>query len=283
MAVKRSLNNSLTSRQMRTGWRLPFHWGGGELIVAAILIVGILSLGSGMFGRWINGAGEGGLLAVPLHSLGEADYGVDEITRPVPAIGLEIIQDLLGIEEPPETGGLPGIALITPNEQSPTPTPTLAFIGVIPWTATPTGNNLDSATATKGPRQSASPYPTAQATPTPTWTYRPPDTPLPTSTPGISRTSTPMPTKIPPTATAPIPATSTPMPTQILPTATAPIPATSMPPSSPLPPPTNTPNPSPTPLPVTSATPRPTRSSTLAVTPTAQYTPAVTAGTPSLP
>ncbi|MBE9474385.1 MAG: hypothetical protein IMY85_05800, partial [Chloroflexi bacterium] len=75
MAVKRSINNWLTSRQMRKGWGLPFHWGGGELIVAAILIVGILSLGSGMFGRWINGAGEGGLLPVALHSLGEADYG----------------------------------------------------------------------------------------------------------------------------------------------------------------------------------------------------------------
>jgi type VI secretion system secreted protein VgrG len=232
--------------------------------VAAILIVGILSLGSGMFGRWINSAGEGGLLPVPLHSLGEADYGVDEITRPVPAIGLEIIQDLLGFEEPPETGGVPEIALITPGDPSPTPTPTLDFIGVVPRTATPTENNLDSATATPGPRQSATPFRTAQATPTPTWTNSPPDTPIPTSTPGRSATSTPMPTQVPPTATAPVPATSTPMPSQ-------------------LPPPTNIPNPSPTPPQVTSDAPRPTRSSTQVITPAAHYTPAVTAETPSLP
>ena len=264
MAVIRLVDSWLTSRQMRKGWGLPFHGGGGELIVAAILIVGILSLGSGMFGRLINGAKEGGLLPVPLHSLGEADYGVDDVTRPVPAIGLEIIQDLLGIEEPPETGGMLEIALITPSDPSPTPTPTptLPFIGEIPLTATPTANNLDSATATPGPGQSATPFPTAQATPTPTWTISSPDTPMPTSTPGISATSTPMPTQMLPTATAPIPATSTQSPSQ-------------------LPPPTNTPNPSPTPLPDISATPpRPTRSaSTLAVTPTDQYTPVV----PSLP
>ena len=264
MAVIRSINIWLTSRQMRKGWGLPFHWGGGELIVAAILIVGILSLSSGMFGRWINGAGEGGLLPVPLHSMGEADYGVDAITRPVPAIGLEIIQDLLGIEEPPETGGLPEIAMIITSDPSPTPTPTIPFIGEIPLTATPTANNLESATATKGPGQSATPFPTGQATPIPTSTISPPNTPIPTSTPGIN-------------------ATSTPMPTQMLPTATAPIPATSKPSPSPLPQPTNTPNPSPTPLPVISATPRPTRSSTLAATAQYTHTPAVTAGTPSLP
>ncbi len=283
MAVIRSINIWLTSRQMRKGWGLPFHWGGGELIVAAILIVGILSLSSSMFGRWINGAGEGGLLPVPLHSLGEADYGVDDITRPVPAIGLEIIQDLLGIEESPETGGLPEIAMITPSEPSPTPTPTLPLIGEIPLTATPTANNLENATATKGPGQSATPFPTGQTTPIPTSTISPPNTPIPTSTPGINATSTPMPTQIPPTATALIPATSTPMPTQMLPTATAPIPATSKPSPSPLPQPTNTPNPSPTPLPVISATSRPTRSSTLAATAQYTHTPAVTAGTPSLP
>ena len=264
MAGIRFINIWLTSRQMRKGWGLPFYWGGGELIVAAILIVGILSLGSGISGRWINGANEGGLLPVSLHSLGEADYGVDDVTRPVPAIGLEIIQDLLGIEEPPETGGMLEIALITPGVPSPTPTPTLSFIGEIPWTATPTVNNLDSATATKGPGQSATPFPTAQATPTPTWTISPPDTPMPTSTPGISATSTPMPTQMLPTATVPILATSTPSPSL-------------------LPPPTNTPNPSPTPLPVISATPRPTRSSTLAATAQYTHTPAVTAGTPSLP
>ncbi len=264
MAVIRSIHIWLTSRQMRKGWGLSLHWGGGELILAAILIVGILSLGSGMFGRWINGTGEGGLLPVSLHSLGEADYGVDDVIRPVPAIGLEIIQDLLGIEEPPETGGKLEIALITPGDSSPTPSPTLPFNGVIPLTATPTVNNLGSATAPPGPGQSATPFPTAQATPIPTSTISPPDTPIPTSTPGINATSTPMPTQKPPSATATIPATSVPSPSQ-------------------LPPPTNTPNPSPTPLPVISATPRPTRSSTLVVTPTAQYTPVVTAGTPSLP
>ncbi len=274
MAVIRSIHIWLTSRQMRKGWGLSLHWGGGELILAAILIVGILSLGSGMFGRWINGTGEGGLLPVTLHSLGEADYGVDDISRSVPAIGLEIIQDLLGIEEPPETGGKLEIALMTPGDPSPTPTPTLPFNGVIPLTATPTVNNLGSATAPPGPGQSATPFPTAQATPIPTaqatpiptLTNSPPDTPMPTSTPGIS-------------------ATSTPIPTQIIPTATAPIPATSVPSPSPLPPPTNTPNPSPTPLPVISATPpRPTRSPyTMVVTPNDEYTPVVSTGTPSLP
>ena len=276
MAVTRLIESWLTSRQMRKVWGLPFHWGGGELIVAAILIVGVLSLGSGMFGRWINGAGEGGLLPVPLHSLGKADYGVDEITRPVPAIGLEIIQDLLGIEEPPETGELPEIAMIITSDPSPTPTPTILFIGEIPLTATPTANNLESATATKGPGQSATPFPTGQATPIPTSTISPPDTPIPTST--INIPDTPI-----PTSTPGINATSTPMPTQMLPTATAPIPATSKPSPSPLPPPTNTPNPSPTPLPVISATPRPTRSSTLVVTPNDEYTPVVSTGTPSLP
>jgi hypothetical protein len=292
MAVKRSLNKRLTSLQLRKGWGLPIHWGGGELIVAAILIVGILSLGSGMFGRWINSAGEGGLLPVPLHSLGEADYGVDEITRPVPAIGLEIIQDLLGIEEPPETGGLPEVALITPSDPSTTPTPTTTIIGVIPWTATPTENNINSATATPGPRQSATPFQTVQATPTPTWVNRSHDTPIPTSTQGKSATSIPMPTQIPPTATAQVPATSTPLPSQLppapatstpLPSQSPPAPATSTPLPSQLPPPTSMPNPSPTPPQVTSTAPRPTRSSTQAITPTAHYTPAVMAETPSLP
>ncbi len=288
MAVTRLIESWLTSRQMGKGWGLPFHWGGGELIVAAILIVGVLSLGSGMFGRWINGAGEGGLLPVPLHSLGKADYGVDEITRPIPAIGLEIIQDLLGIEEPPETGGLPEIAMIITGDPSPTPTPTIPIIGEIPLTATPTANNLESATATKGPGQSATPFPTGQATPIPTSTISPPDAPIPTST--ISPPDTPVPTSTIsppdtpiPTSTPGINATSTPMPTQMLPTATAPIPATSKPSPSPLPPPTNIPNPSPTPLPVISATLRPTRSSTLAATAQYTHTPAVTAGTPSLP
>jgi hypothetical protein len=278
MAVRRSLNNWLTSRPTRKDLGLPFQWGGGELIVAVVLIVGILILGSGMFGSWINSAAGDGLLPVSMHSLGEADYGVDEISRPVPAIGLEIIQDLLGIDEPPETGGLPGIALITPREPSPTPRSTLPIIGDVPGTATPTEDNVISATATPGAVRSPTPFQTVQATPTPTWTLSPPSTPIPTSTPGKSATNTPL-----PTSTPGISATNTPLPTQIIPTATVPIPATSTALPSPVPPPTNPPNPSPTPPPDTPAMARPTRSSTLAVTPTAQYTPAVTAGTPSLP
>lgn len=238
------------------------------MIVAVVLIIGILSLGSGMFGGWINDARGSGILPVTLHSLGEADYGVDEITRSVPVIGLEIIQDLLGIEEPPETGGVPGIALITPNEPTLTPTSTLNINEEIPWTATPTTRGVSSPTATSSPRSAPTPTPTpfpaVQASLTPTLTTRPPNTQLPTSTPGISSTNTPVPTQKPPTATAPMPATNTPLP-------------------SPLPQPTNTPNPSPTPQPVEPTTARPTRSSTLAVTPPAQYTPVVPAGTPSLP
>lgn len=264
MALKRSLSDWLTSRRVRKVWVLPFHWRGGELLVAFVLIMGILSLGSGMFSAWINDARGSGILPVTLHSLGEADYGVDEITRPVPVIGLEIIQDLLGIEEPPETGGLPGIALVTPYEPSPSPTSTLPVSAEISWTPTPTTKIVVSPTVPSSPTPTASPFPAAQISPTPTKTNRAPNTSVPTSTPGISSTNTPIPTSVPPEATEPIPATNTPQP-------------------SPLPPPTEVPKPSPTPKPDDSPTARPTRSSTLAVTPAEQYTPVAPAGTPSLP
>lgn len=264
MAVKRSIDDWLISRRMKKIWVLPFHWRGGEVIVALALIIGILSLGSGMFGRWINDARESEILPVTLHSLGEADYGVDEIARPVPVIGLEIIQDLLGIEEPPETGGLLGIALVTPNEPTPTPTLTLPISVNIPATATPAIKDVASPTPTSSVQHSPTPLPIDQTSPTPTLTSRPPNTSIPSSTPERSSTNTPVPTPKPPTATEPIPATNTPAPT-------------------PLPPPTNPPNPSPTPQPVEPPTALPTRSSTLAVTPAEQYTPVVPAGTPSSP
>ena len=183
--MKWSIRDLLSSRQEKLSWGLTFHWGGGELILAAILIFGILSLGSGMFGKWFSAARDIGLLPVTLHSLGEADYSVDEFLRSVPVIGLDIIKDLLGINEPPETGGAAGIALITPG--SSTPTPTSPFRGFLPETATATGENPDSATATHNPPatatsslgRTATPTPlwTAQATPSPTWTYSPPTHP----------------------------------------------------------------------------------------------------------
>ena len=99
--------------------RTGFQWGGGEIIVAAILIFGILSMGSGMFGKWLRDSRQGGLLMVDLHSFSSANYGVDEMPVSVPAIGLEIIQDLLGVNAPPETGRPDGVALAP----SPSPTP----------------------------------------------------------------------------------------------------------------------------------------------------------------
>jgi hypothetical protein len=273
--VKRSIIEWLSSLHGKLSWGLPFHWGGGELILVAILIFGILSLGSGMVGKWIHNSGDSGLLPVTLHSLGEADYSVDEIVRIVPAIGLDIIRDLLGINEPPETGGSPEISLIATN--TPSPTPTYPSIGITPENATQTSEKPESATATNRPRSTATPnlvrtatptqtpQPTDQATLPPTWTKSPPqltDTPIPSPTPEKKATSTPLPTQSPPTATAPIPASSTPMP-------------------SPLPAPTNTPLPTSPPQPVNTPAPGPTRS--LAVTPTAKYTPGVTDGPPTLP
>ncbi len=258
--MKWSIRDLLSSRQEKLSWGLTFHWGGGELILAAILIFGILSLGSGMFGKWFSAARDIGLLPVTLHSLGEADYSVDEFLRSVPVIGLDIIKDLLGINEPPETGGAAGIALITPG--SSTPTPTSPFSGFLPGTATATGENPDSATATHNPPatatsslgRTATPTPlwTAQATPSPTWTYSPPlltNTPMPSTTPWINPSSTPLPTQIQPTATAPIQATNTPLPA-----------------------PTNTSFPSPTSPPESTPIPKPTRSLTQVLTPTAEYT-----------
>jgi hypothetical protein len=283
--VKRTISEFLSSRQLKLGWGLPFHWGGGEVILAAILIFGILSLGSGMFGKWIDSAGDSWLASVTLHSFAEADYSVDEILRSVPAIGLDIIRDLLGITEPPEMGGVPETVLLTPG--APTPTPTLPFSDFLPGTATATELNPDNPTATNTPPASSTPSLIRTATPTssptdqtalpPTWTSSPPlltNTPRPTSTPGNSSTNTPLPSSTPGNS-----ATNTPVPTPIPPTATDPVPPT----KTPLPAPTNPPNPTPTPQPQIPPTPRPTRSSTLAVTPTAKYTPGVTGEPPTTP
>ncbi|MBK5108738.1 MAG: hypothetical protein JJE12_11430, partial [Anaerolineales bacterium] len=127
--MKQILVSKLNNFRQRTG----FQWGGGEIIVAGILIFGILSMGSGMFGKWLSASREGGLLMVDLHSFSSANYGVDEIPVSIPAIGLEIIQDLLGMNSPPETGRPGGIALVTLN---PTPTPTLPWTGELPATST---------------------------------------------------------------------------------------------------------------------------------------------------
>lgn len=277
--MKQSISQWLSSRQGKFVRGLPFHWGGGEIILAAILILGILSLGSGMVGKWIDSAGDSGILPVTLHSLSEADYSVDEIVRSVPAIGLDIIRDLLGIDKPPETGGAPEIAVIVPATL--TPTPTNVFSGNIPPIGTetseipedPTATEKPLSTQTSSPQQTSTPtnLPISSATDTATSTSfspKPTNTPIPTATQGKIVTNTPFPTQPAPTA----------IPTQ-LPTNTQLPPPT----NTPLPPPTNTPKPPPTPLPDSSPTPRPTRSSTLAVTPTAKYTPGVTGEPPVAP
>jgi HD-GYP domain-containing protein (c-di-GMP phosphodiesterase class II) len=275
--VKQLIGPWLSSNQGKLGRGLPFHWGGGEIVLVAILIIGILILGSGMVGKWIDAAGDSGTLPVSLHSLSEADYSVDEITHSVPAIGLEIIRDLLGINYAPEIGGAPEIAVITPG--TPTPTPIATSGGFLPFTGTATGEKPGEPTAIDNPRSTATsnPQPTATPTaspiyvapPTATPTIRPPEATQPqdpthtqvhSATPGKSATNTAVPTQPPPKATA-----------TILPT------------NTPLPPPTNPPNPTSPPLPASSPTPRPTRSSTLAVTPTANYTPGVTGEPPVAP
>jgi hypothetical protein len=251
--VMRSILSALDHFKQRSG----FHWGGGEIILVAIILLGMLSLGSGMFGNWIGASRGGGLLMVDLHSLGAADYGVDEMPVPVPVIGLEILQDLLGINKPPETGRPAGIALVTPTAL--TPTPTLAWTASQPATATIEATRPETSTPTDEPID-AGPQP---ETPTPT-------SRLPTATsPSVAPTETVQPE---PTATSST-ATSIPKPTA---TPTTAITATNTPPPA-QPSPTSIPQPSPTPQPAVSPTPRPTRSSTLAVTPTADYTPIGTA------
>jgi hypothetical protein len=253
--VRQVITNRMNDFRRRTG----FQWGGGEIIVAGILIFGILSMGSGMFSKWLRASREGGLLMVDLHSFSSANYGVDEMPISVPAIGLEIIQDLLGIKVPPDTGRPGSIALVTP-----TPTPTLPFTGALPSTSTPGAGVPDESNPTDQPKNTATPMVNRTQTSTPTSQLpvetNPPQEPSATLQPIASPTSGP--------------AASTPQPT--LP------PPTSTPQPSPVPP-TSTPPTSPTPQPADSATPRPTRSSTQAVTPTAVYTPVVSPGPPVIP
>jgi hypothetical protein len=268
--VKQSIGKWLSSHQGKFGPGLPFHWGGGEIILAAILIFGILSLGSGMVSKWVDASGDAGMLPVSLHSLSEADYGVDTIIHSVPAIGLDIIRDLLGIDTASETGGVPEFAVIT---LTPTLTPTATFGGFLPPTSTATSEIPDRPTATENPRSTATAIPHLSATPTSSQIFL--ASPTATSTghpPEATNTQEP-------SATAGKIATSTAIPTQPPPPATA----TKLPTNTAVPPPTNTPKPTSPPLPASSPTPRPTRSSTLAVTPTAKYTPGVTGEPPATP
>lgn len=268
--MKQFIGEWLLSSQAKLRRGVPFHWGGGEVVLAVILIIGILSLGSGMVGKWINAAGDNGILPVSLHSLSEADYSVDEIMHSVPAIGLDIIRDLLGVDKPPETGGLPDIAVIIPK----TPTATSTVFGSFPSVITPTSDVPIVPTATKIPGSTATSYPQPSATsfgfstqqPTATQNLtntpvEPTNTRFPTATSGIINTNTPEPTKPPPTPVPTIAPTFTPVP---MPTNTPPVPTQPPPPTS-------------------SPIPQPTRSSTLAVTPTAQYTPGITGEPPEVP
>jgi hypothetical protein len=251
--------SGLKKFRQRTG----FQWGGGEIILAGILIFGILSMGSGMFGKWMRASREGGLLMVDLHSFSSADYGVDEMPLSVPAIGLEIIQDLLGVRRPPQTGRPGGIALVTPNALI--PTPTVPWSGELPPTSpVPPGENHPTPTPkpTSTPRQNLTPTAIPETPVSTKPPYGPSQTGQPTATSGSSPTSeTPTKTPQPPQPEA----TSTTKPGSATPTDTPPQ------------------LPSPTPQPAFSPTPRPTRSSTLAVTPTAVYTPVVSPGPPQIP
>ena len=255
--MRQVLISGLNYFRRRTG----FQWGGGEIILAGILIFGILSMGSGMFGKWMRASREGGLLMVDLHSFSSADYGVDEMPVSVPAIGLEIIQDLLGVRRPPETGRPGGIALVTPN--NPTPTPTLPWTGPLPWTSTPAGGIPVDHTPTSQSRNTAtpavqrSPTPTAQQPVGTTPPQEPGPTDPPTATPWISPTLGP--------------ATSTAKPPQPQPTSTQ-EPVPELPTSTPPPPPP------PTTQPGVSATPRPTPGNTRGVTPKPRKTPGGTTG-----
>ncbi|MFL7893113.1 MAG: hypothetical protein ACK2UE_04970 [Anaerolineales bacterium] len=257
--MKQGLFSRLEEFRQRTG----FQWGGGEIIVAGILIIGIISMGSGMFSRWIRSSRGGGLLMVDMHSFSSANYGVDEMPVSVPAIGLEILQDLLGMNQPPETGRPAGIALVTPN--LPSPTPTSSEDGTLPGAPTPRNTDPGESNPTSRPVETATPGVVRSPTPTVTQPLpaatSTPRVPTSTSQPGVNPptappTSTPQPTKPPATV---IPATKTPQPTTVPPTN--------------VPQPSPTPQPSATPQPAVSPTPRPTRSSTLAVTPTTKYTP----------
>jgi hypothetical protein len=180
--MRQSLLGRINEIRQRTG----FQWGGGELIVAGILIIGILSLGSGMFGKWLRASRGEGLLMVDLHAISAADYGVDEKPVSVPAIGLAIIEDLLGLRRPFQNARPGGIALVTPVD--PTPTPTLPFTGALPETSLPDVNN-----PTDEPGNTATPVTGNTATATvrvPTATA-PHQQPGPTSQPTATSWSSP--------------------------------------------------------------------------------------------
>jgi hypothetical protein len=253
--VKQYFSSRLNYFRQRTG----FQWGGGEIVLIGILVFGILSMGSGMFGKWMRSSRGGGLLMVDLHSLSSADYGVDELPLSVPAIGLEILEDLLGVNPAPETGRPDGIAQITPS--NPTSTPTIAVPGAVVPTGAPEEEKPAQITPTDPNKPTATPTARNSATPTP----NSPANTLPPQAPTATRTPT---------------ATSGSSPTQVIPTST-PLPQPTQP--APTQPPTSTSPPSPTSQPAASPTPRPTRSSTLAVSPTAGYTPVVSPGPPVLP
>ena len=262
--------NFLRRFDIQRGW--PFHWGGMEIVAASILSIAILSLGSGMFGKWISAAREAGLLPISLHSLSEADYSVDPLSRFVPAIGLDIIRDLLGFSGPPETEEPLGITIHTPITPSPTPTPTIFFSGDLPTQIDPTEVSPPSATPTQRITATATQSPLPFYTSTPTATHYQTDVPVvqPTETKSPpSATKTPQPTNNPqPTKTDPVATATQPSPTD------TPVGAT--PTLAPTKKPTEKPPPTSEPSPVYTATSRPTHSPTLALTPTARYTPGVT-------
>lgn len=262
--------NFLKRFDIQRGW--PFHWGGMEIIAASILSIAILSLGSGMFGKWISAAREAGLLPISLHSLSEADYSVDPLSRFIPAIGLEIIRDLLGFSELPETEEPLGITIHTSMTPSPTPTPTIFFSNDLPTQIEPTQVLPASATPTQKVTATATQLPLPFYTYTPTETQYQTDVPVNQPTQTVSppsATKTPQPTDNPqPTKTDPVATTTQPSPTD------TPVGAT--PTIAPTIKATEKPSPTLEPSPVFTATSRPTHSPTLALTPTAKYTPQVT-------
>jgi hypothetical protein len=107
---------------------LSHRWGSLEIILATISLIAILSIGSGLFGKWLLAAREAGFLPVSLHAIGKADYSVDDWLKAVSPIAMDVLE-LFGINVPRETengGFLSDNYTSTPTtiSASYTPTPT---------------------------------------------------------------------------------------------------------------------------------------------------------------
>ncbi len=259
------------------------RWGNFEILVSAMMLIAILSLGSGMFGKWVSSSRLDGFLSIVIQALSKADYSLDSWLPDIPFINsLSIIEDLLTGKNP-WSGEIPPLVTNTPaptsppvetgtsipypsSTMTPSPTPGRDSTSTATPTLTPSGSPTPpEMTNTLPPQNTATSVPSATepATKTPTPTEPPDHTPRVSATPTPSATSIPLtPT---PSATASLP-TRTPTPTHQPPTATQ----TPLPPTATQVPATNTPKPTNT------LAPRPTHNPTFALTPTSAYTPGPT-------